>query len=281
MWKRGRNKSDEPKAPVEVADVATMRAGAEALVAASAGSDWPLDWTPPSVRTLDGFVSGISEEDFSAAFTTVAGYFGELIVRNGGGQWVDGPDGWPQVRMPSGFELRPAHAVAEARSMLGPALESVYVHAMAGFAVPDDEQAAAFGDEVGQRMAVWAALFLHEVAVSGRRLDWTIESLAQVDELCDDFLADQPDAEAIDQTALTMGAYLGEVLIRACDGAQWMLSTDHRDVAVRLPRPGGADPESTTCFPAAFVGKRLTEDTTPSLQEYATMAVSGDVATGR
>jgi hypothetical protein len=57
--------------------------------------------------------------------------------------------------------LRPDRAVAEARDVFGTPLESAYVHAMAGYPVPDDEVAAAFGDDVGQRTRIWATIFVH------------------------------------------------------------------------------------------------------------------------
>jgi hypothetical protein len=56
----------------------------------------------------------------------------------------------------------------------------------------------------------------------GRRLDWTVESLEELDAVCVDLLADGPlEEQRLELWWNLIGAYTGEVLIRSHDG-RWI-----------------------------------------------------------
>ena len=76
--------------------------------------------------------------------------------------------------------------------------------------------------------------------------------------------------------AKELGAYLGEVILRATDSGQWAYISEYGDVAVEIPQAGCRGDGDHHVFPPAFVSKRLTSDTTASLREYAATAMSGD-----
>ncbi len=55
-----------------------------------------------------------------------------------------------------------------------------------------------------------------------RRLDWSLESLSVLDEVCAELLADGPlDGERLDLWWRLVGAYTGEVVVRAYEG-EWV-----------------------------------------------------------
>jgi hypothetical protein len=57
----------------------------------------------------------------------------------------------------------------------------------------------------------------------GRRLDWSMGSLTELDRTCGDLLADGPLAgERLDLWSRLAGAYTGEVVIKLYDG-QWII----------------------------------------------------------
>ncbi|HEV2370672.1 MAG TPA: hypothetical protein VGS19_00770 [Streptosporangiaceae bacterium] len=56
----------------------------------------------------------------------------------------------------------------------------------------------------------------------GQRLDWSVESLTELDCVCEQLLADGPlAAQRLDLWWKLIGAYTGEVLVRAY-GGQWV-----------------------------------------------------------
>jgi hypothetical protein len=82
-------------------------------------------------------------------------------------------------------------------------------------------------------------------------LDWSLGSLEQVDAACAALLADGPLAgERLDLWWNLIGAYVGEVLLRAYDG-EWTVLDDPPDTyAVRLP--------GASVFPFETAGRVLT-----------------------
>jgi hypothetical protein len=86
--------------------------------------------------------------------------------------------------------------------------------------------------EISETMRVFAeeceALVLSQFGV---RLDWTLDSLVVADNVCLRLLSEGPLAvERIDLWMKLLGAYTGEVLIRAYEGS-WVFH-DNGDVAV-------------------------------------------------
>jgi hypothetical protein len=106
-----------------------------------------------------------------------------------------------------------------------------------------------------QCMALVAADF-------GRHLDWSVASLSELDEVCAELLADGPlQGERLDLWWKLIGAYTGEVIVRAYDG-QW----------ITHEQAGGAyavQALTVTGFPFALASRILTGEPYKSLASFA------------
>ncbi len=106
-----------------------------------------------------------------------------------------------------------------------------------------------------QCMALVAADF-------GRHLDWSVASLSELDEVCAELLADGPlQGERLDLWWKLIGAYTGEVIVRAYDG-QW----------ITHEQAGGAyavQALTVTGFPFALANRILTGEPYKSLASFA------------
>jgi Family of unknown function (DUF6278) len=63
--------------------------------------------------------------------------------------------------------------------------------------------------------------------VSGVELDYSVESLALVDDILGGFHDDGVNLDAVAETASGFGAYVGEVIVRNAGGAWSVLPPDH------------------------------------------------------
>jgi hypothetical protein len=96
----------------------------------------------------------------------------------------------------------------------------------------------------------------------GRSLDWSIESLTELDAVCVDLLADGPLGEKrLDLWWKLIGAYTGEVVIRAYDG-QWI----QHESSTGAP---GISVLGVTGFPFNIANKILTGEEFKSLASFA------------
>jgi hypothetical protein len=96
----------------------------------------------------------------------------------------------------------------------------------------------------------------------GRSLDWSVESLAELDAVCVDLLADGPLGEKrLDLWWKLIGAYTGEVLIRAYDG-EWL----NHESSSGAP---GISVLGVTGFPFNIANKVLTGEEFKSLASFA------------
>jgi hypothetical protein len=187
-------------------------------------------------------------------------------VRNGGGEWSLLDPGRPVVVTSTGYTVDPVDAVATLmRDDLAPSLSAVYIYAMVGHALPDDDEPD-FGTDIGERMRKWAGVFVHNVSLSGRRLDGTPSSLDVVETLCDDSLEDEPDAAAIDDLTLTLGAYVGKLVRKAISG-EWTIDSELGALAVEVPG-------RFRCYPMEKAGKRPTEGPEHNLRDYYESAIA-------
>jgi hypothetical protein len=99
-------------------------------------------------------------------------------------------------------------------------------------------------------------------AQHGRRLDWTVDSLVTLDEVCAELLAGGPLAgDRLDLWWKLVGAYTGEVVIRAY-GGQWV--ADRRAAGAYAVLVSG-----TTAFPFAVTNRILTGEPHKSLASFA------------
>lgn len=236
------------------------------LSACEAG--WFLDWDPPSALELDRFLDHVGISAAQSIVPHVGAYFGELLVRNGAGVWTD--EG--TVRTPTGYTFCPREAVARrVGDTRGPSLATVYVFAMVGHPTLEDAEPD-FGADVGGRMRTWAAIFTHDAALHGMLLDYDEESLEHVESMCEVLHRGGPDRDAVDELALTMGAYLGEVVI-AARGGTWLLDEDLGALAIDLPN-------GLRCYPLQKVAQRLTGGGEHDLRLFHCLVTAGSVTDG-
>lgn len=96
----------------------------------------------------------------------------------------------------------------------------------------------------------------------GRHLDWSVESLTELDEVCTALLADGPLAgQRLDLWWELIGAYTGEVVIRAY-GGQW-ISSEQASGAYAILVLG------ITGFPFATARRVLSGEPYKSLASFA------------
>ena len=96
----------------------------------------------------------------------------------------------------------------------------------------------------------------------GRRLDWSLASLDELDAVCGDLLADGPlNPQRQELWWKLIGAYTGEVLIRAY-GGQW-ITHEH------APASPAVSVRGMTAFPFAITAKILHAEPYKSLASFA------------
>ena len=234
--------------------------------------DLGLDGTPPSLFRLDDMVAGAGriENWEQLVMPATAAYFGEVVVRAGGGVWVVDEEGRSFVQTRTGFLLDPFASVRErGYDEEGWSLDDVFAHAMAGAPVPTDETLATglrFGPDLQLGQWSWATLHVAEQAVRGIRLGWDAASLEVADRLCGDIAAQGPVSDdALGAAQLRVGAYLGEV-IRGEVGGTWV----HEAGAIGLR----VSPQ-VVCFPLDKVAKRIENGPGDDLVTFHMVTVRG------
>lgn len=88
-------------------------------------------------------------------------------------------------------------------------------------------------DRVAQDMREFAEVFREGAQADGVDLDWESASAQRLDELCDLFLAGEPHEETARYMTMSLGAYLGELLVRSA-GGRWVHDHEQRMAAVQL-----------------------------------------------
>lgn len=260
--------AEEPAEAEPVGPPATMREMAQEFVAHTREAGWSLGWEPSSVVELDRFITQIGPADASMIASHLGAYFGELLVRNGAGRWTLDDD----VMTCTGYALSPQGAVERrACDPAAPALATVYVFAMVGHPTLEEAEPD-FGRDVNARMRTWAAIFTHDAALHGMFLDYDEESLDHVESMCEVLHCGNPDRDAIDELALTMGAYLGEVVI-STSGGTWALDEAENALAVDLP-------SGVRCYPLQQVARRLGEGADHDLRLFHCLVAIGAMADG-
>lgn len=103
---------------------------------------------------------------------------------------------------------------------------------------------------VARDMGEFAEVFLEGAEADDYPLDYSPGSAARLDPLADMFRAGHPTEEATKTMAMSMGAYLGELVIRTA-GGRWVHDSERRMAAVELD--GGR-----RVYPHEVVHARLT-----------------------
>lgn len=89
-------------------------------------------------------------------------------------------------------------------------------------------------ETVATDMAEFAEVFLEGAAADDYPLDYTPAAAGRLDALADMFRAGHPSEEGTRTMAMSMGAFLGELVVRTC-GGRWVHDADRRMAAVALP----------------------------------------------
>jgi hypothetical protein len=131
--------------------------------------------------------------------------------------------------------------------------------------IPTDEQ-------VAEHMLAFAQIFVDGAAAEGRTFGWDAGSAQGLDGLREAFLASEPAQDAVTSMIVSMGAYLGELIVRH-GGGQWTYDAEARTAAVDLPF-------KQRCFPQERVIKRLSRGPAHSLRLFYYMATTGDLTLG-
>jgi hypothetical protein len=96
----------------------------------------------------------------------------------------------------------------------------------------------------------------------GRRLDWSLASLEELDMVCSDLLADGPlNAQRLDLWWRLIGAYTGEALVCAY-GGQWIAHE-------QAPGSFAVSVRGMTAFPFAVTDRVLRAEPYKSLASFA------------
>lgn len=131
--------------------------------------------------------------------------------------------------------------------------------------IPSDEQ-------VAEHMLAFAQMFVDGAAAEARNFDWEAGSAQSLDGLCESFLAAGPSQDVVESMVLTMGSYLGELIVRH-GGGRWTYDPDAGTAAIDLPF-------GQRCFPHNRVDKRLSRGSAHSLRLFYYIAVTGDLTLG-
>ena len=118
-------------------------------------------------------------------------------------------------------------------------------------------------------MAALADAFVSGAAEEGHHFDYASENAARLDPLVDLFLQSQPGDDVINSMVLSMGAYVGELIVRN-GGGIWTFEQDVGAPGVRLT-------SGLVCFPLNKVGKRITIGAEHSIARFVEVAMSGEL----
>lgn len=89
-------------------------------------------------------------------------------------------------------------------------------------------------ETVARDMAEFAEVFLEGAEEDDFPLDYTAGSADRLDVLAGMFCAGEPAEDTRNSMVMSMGAYLGELLVRTA-GGRWVHDADQRMAAVELP----------------------------------------------
>ena len=96
-------------------------------------------------------------------------------------------------------------------------------------------------------------------------LDYTVESVANLEVLIDEMVAAAPAAAVDERLGLSMGAYVGEVVVRHSSSAFWAYDRERRTAVVQSAE--------FDAFPAYKVSKRITIGPEHSLLQFVRAAI--------
>ena len=136
-------------------------------------------------------------------------------------------------------------------------------------AEPVADPMAPSDDQVGWQMARLADAFVRGAAEEGHHFTYDLECVSRLDPLVDLFLQGRPSPEVVDSMAMSMGAFVGELILRF-GGGRWVYVAEAGSPAVQTG-------SRYTCFPLNKVGKRLIVGPEHSIARFVDAAMAGDI----
>lgn len=116
-------------------------------------------------------------------------------------------------------------------------------------------------------MARFADIFVRGSAEDGQTFSYDICEAGRLDDLADLYLRGGPDADGVHSMTVAMGAFVGEIIVRAGLGA-WERGSPETGPGLRLW-------SGLQCFPLTKVSKRLTVGAEHSIAQFVAVARSG------
>jgi hypothetical protein len=123
--------------------------------------------------------------------------------------------------------------------------------------------------QVAKSMADLADAFVRGAAEEGHHFDFAPENASRLDALVDMFLDSQPRDDVVHSMVMSMGAYVGELIVRNAAGI-WTYEPQTSAPGIKL-RTG------LLCFPLNKVGKRITVGPEHSIAQFVEVAMSGEL----
>jgi hypothetical protein len=109
--------------------------------------------------------------------------------------------------------------------------------------------------------------FRSGAAEEGHHYDHAPANASRLDAWVDSFVADGPRGDVVHSVVLSMGAYVGEILVRNA-GDTWTFEPQAGAPGIKLP-------SGLVCFPLSKVGKRITVGPEHSIAQFVDVAMSG------
>lgn len=121
-------------------------------------------------------------------------------------------------------------------------------------------------------MAGLADAFVTGAAEEGDHFDYAVENAARLDALVDLFRRGGPTDDVVHSMVLSMGAYVGELIVRN-GGGRWTHVPEADAPGVQLT-------SGLVCFPLNKVAKRITVGPAHSIAQFVDVAMSGVLPSG-
>jgi hypothetical protein len=124
-------------------------------------------------------------------------------------------------------------------------------------------------DGISEDMAGLADAFVRGSAEEGHHLNFAVGNASRLDALVDLFRGTEPHADVVHSMVLSMGAYVGELIVRN-GGGSWTYQQEWGAPAVQLA-------SGSLCFPLNKVAKRISIGPEHSIAQFVEVALSGAV----
>jgi hypothetical protein len=123
--------------------------------------------------------------------------------------------------------------------------------------------------EVARNMTDLASAFVRGAADERHHFDFAPENAPRLDALVEMFRDSQPSDEVVHSMVMSMGAYVGEVIVRSGAGS-WTYEPKTRTPGVQLHN-------GLVCYPLNKVSKRITIGPEHSIAQFVEVAISREL----